>query len=126
MCSFRYGYSETLPQGYFPIRFETFNGYGLLRAISTTSSDLDVAKALALVKRLRLYLLAHAANPPTQKYIDMAGKLLDGVVQFDESFFASLARMVNEEPIRARDLVRTRSIRRIRPTSPKCTRFRTR
>ena len=102
-----YGYSETLPQGYFPIRFETFNGYGLLRAISTTSSDLDVAKALALVKRLRLYLLAHAANPPTQKYIDMAGKLLDGVVQFDESFFASLARMVNEEPIRARDLVRT-------------------
>ena len=100
-----YGYSETLPQGYFPIRFETFNGYGLLRAISTTSSDADVAKALALVKQLRLYPLAHAANPPTQKYIDMAGKLLDGVVQFDESFFASLARMVNEEPIRERDLV---------------------
>ena len=37
----------------------------------------------------------------------MAGKLLDGVVQFDESFFASLARMVNEEPIRARDLCTT-------------------
>ena len=98
------GYAAQLPQGYFPIQFQTFNGYSLLRAISTTSADADVAKALALVKQLRVYPLAQAANPPTQKYIDMAGKLLDGVVQFDETFFASLARMVNEEPVLPRDL----------------------
>jgi hypothetical protein len=33
----------------------------------------------------------------------MVGKLFDGIVRFDESFYASLAQMINEEPVLARD-----------------------
>jgi hypothetical protein len=93
-----------VPAGYIPIQWNSINGYSL-RAIPTTTAEADVAKALALVKQLRVYPLALAANPPAQRYIDMAGKLLDGVVAFDASFYQRLSRMVNEEPVKTRDLV---------------------
>lgn len=98
-------FKDAVPEKYIPIRLETFNGYALLRAISNSSSEADVAKAIDLVKRLRLYPLAQAANPPVQRHIDVAGKLIDGAVRFDDTFFESLARMVNEEPTLTRDLV---------------------
>ena len=52
--------------------------------ISKTSAAADVAKAIALVKQMRVYPLAAAAAPPEQRYIDMAGQLMDGVVKFDD------------------------------------------
>ena len=94
-----------VPDGYIPIRLVTINGYSLLRAIPTTTSEADVAKAIALAKQLRLYPLAQAASPPEQRFIDMADKLIDGVVRFDETFYDALARMVEEEPVLTRDLV---------------------
>ncbi|MEZ0334125.1 MAG: DUF1214 domain-containing protein [Gemmatimonadales bacterium] len=99
------GYDQKVPDGYFPIRMETYNGYALFRAIPASSSAADVTKALDLVKQMRLYPLAQADNPPRQRHIDMVGKLLDGVVRFDISFFESLARMIEEEPVLERDLL---------------------
>lgn len=98
------GYKESVPAGYFPIQFETVNGYALLRAIPASASEEDQVKAIDLVKKLRLYPVAQASNPPRQNYIDMSGKLLDGVVAFDDSFYERLARMINEEPVMTRDL----------------------
>jgi hypothetical protein len=98
------GYKDAIPAGYFPIQFETVNGYALLRAIPASASQEDQVKAIDLVKQLRLYSLAQVANPPKQNYIDMSGKLLDGVVKFDDSFYQRLAKMVNEEPVMTRDL----------------------
>jgi hypothetical protein len=94
-----------VPDGYLPVRSATYNGYAAFRAIPTTQSDEDVAKALALVKKLRLYPLAKAANPPEQKHIDISGKLFDGIARMDDTFFDSLAKMINEEPVEERDMV---------------------
>jgi hypothetical protein len=94
-----------VPTGYLPVRSATYNGYAAFRAIPTTQSDEDVAKALALVKKLRLYPLAKADAPPEQKHIDISGKLFDGIARMDDTFFDSLAKMVNEEPVHARDMV---------------------
>ncbi len=99
------GYKKTVPAEYIPVRFETYNGYSFLRAIPATSKETDVAKALDLVKKIRLYPLAQLINPPMQRHIDMAGRLFDGIVRFDESFYDSLARMVDEEPVLTHDLV---------------------
>lgn len=99
------GYKQTVPAEYIPVRFETYNGYSFLRAIPASSAYEDVAKTLDLVKKIRLYPFAQLINPPLQRHIDMAGKLFDGIVRFDESFYASLARMVNEEPVLTHDLV---------------------
>jgi len=96
-------FSGNPPAGYTIVRAQTYNGYALLRAIPKSSSEADVNNAIALVKKMRLYPLANADHPPEQRFVDMAGKLFDGIVRFDESFYASLAQMINEEPVLARD-----------------------
>ena len=75
-----------------------------LRVIAKTEQADDVREAIAYVKQLKTYPLAAANSPPEQRYIDMAGTLWDGIVRFDEGFYSSLARMVNEELAQARDL----------------------
>jgi hypothetical protein len=98
-------FSGDVPTGFISVRFPTYNGYSLIRAIPAGSTQADVVASLALVKKLRVYPLAQAASPPEQRFIDIHGKTFDGVASFDESFFASLARMVQEEPVQNRDLV---------------------
>ena len=97
-------YQDEIPQGFFPVRSQTYNGYALFRAIPTTQSEEDVAKAIKLVKELRLYPLTLADKPPDQRHIDIYGKLFDGIARFDDTFFDTLALMVGEEPAQARDL----------------------
>jgi hypothetical protein len=99
------GYQTATPAGYFPVRFHTYNGYAAFRAIPATSAPGDIAKALDLVKKMRLYPLAQAANTPASRHIDIAGQLFDGIVRYDDTFYDSLARMGNEEPVETRDLV---------------------
>ena len=92
------------PPGYFAVRSDTRNGYAAFRAIPKTRSDEDTVKALALIRQIRLYPLTQDANSTATRYIDVAGKLFDGIVRMDDTFFDSLARMLNEEPTQTRDL----------------------
>jgi hypothetical protein len=98
------GHARSVPMGYFPVSFETVNGYSILRAVPATASPADVAQALDLIKKIRIYPLADADHPPEQRHIDVAELLFDGIARFDATFYDSLARMVNEEPVQARDL----------------------
>jgi hypothetical protein len=92
-----------VPAGYFPVHSQTYNGFAGFRAIANTEGADDVAKALGLIKQMRVYPLSKAANPLEQRFVDVYGKVYDGIVCFDETFFASLAKMVNEDPVLARD-----------------------
>jgi hypothetical protein len=93
-----------LPTGYFTLRFSTYNGYSLFRAIRVGGTEGNVTAALALVKKLRVYRLAAHTKPPQERFIDIHGKTFDGIANFGERFFESLNRMVQEEPIQLRDL----------------------
>ena len=42
-------------------------------------------------------------GPPETRFIDMHGKVFDGIARFDESFYSSLANILNEEPVLPRD-----------------------
>jgi hypothetical protein len=97
-------YKGETPRGYIPVPSNTYNGFVALRVISKTEQADDVRAAIAHVKQLKTYPLAAANSPPEQRYVDMADTLWDGIVRFDESFYKSLARMVNEELAQARDL----------------------
>src|SRR5262245_49056181 len=77
------GYQVPVPQGHIPVQFNTFNGYGSLRAIPLNSTPGEVAKALDLVKKLRVHSLAGGSSTE-QRHIDMAGKLFDGIAHFDD------------------------------------------
>jgi hypothetical protein len=93
-----------IPEGH-AVRCPTYNGYALFRAVPAPGAEGDAMSAVALVKRMRLYPLARAASPPPQRFVDMADRLLDGIVRYDASFYARLARIVGEEPVQPRDRV---------------------
>ncbi len=98
------GYQGENPSGYLPVRFETFNGYLLFRAIPEDQTAAASERAIALIKKIRVHPLDMASKAQQdQRFIDMSGKLFDGIVRYEESYFTSLARMVTEEPAHPRD-----------------------
>jgi hypothetical protein len=53
---------------------------------------------------VKVYPLSKAVNPPAQRFLDMTDVLYDGLIKYDETFFISLARVLNEEIVQSRDL----------------------
>jgi len=95
-----------VPPGYIPVRPRTYNTFTGVRSIPKSYSEEDVRKGDALVKQIKVYLLSAAAKPPEQRFIDMTDILYEGLVRYDASFYASLAHILNEEPVQPRDLER--------------------
>src|SRR5262249_52490059 len=85
------------------VPMQTYNGYIALRAIPEDGSDAAIARALELVRELRVYPASRGV-PPQQRFIDMTGKLFDGIVQFDDHFFDHVAPILGEEPVLPRDI----------------------
>jgi hypothetical protein len=56
------------------------------------------------VKQVKIYPLSKADNPPAQRLLDMTEVMYNGLVKYNETFFTSLARMLNEETVQPRDL----------------------
>jgi hypothetical protein len=50
------------------------------------------------VKQVSVYALSKAANPPAQGLLDMTEVMYNGLIEYDETFFTNLSRMLNEEP----------------------------
>jgi hypothetical protein len=70
-----------------------------------------MAHALEYLKRIRVYRHGQADSVPATHYIDMASKPFDAIASMDETFYAALAKLVNEEPVQARDLVAMAQLR---------------
>jgi hypothetical protein len=98
------GYQGPYPHGYITLQQKTFNGYTLMRPIIADSSDENLKRAVTFVKTIKVYPFARANNPPTTNYIDIYDKDIDGVTEFDASFYERLNKMVQEEPIETKDL----------------------
>ena len=88
-----------------PMRSDTYMGFGILRANIRSTSDADVAKAVAYGKRVKFYPLAKAANPPATTFVDFIGAIYDNTIRYDLSFFQLLDRFVQREPWLPRDRV---------------------
>lgn len=97
------GYKEKLPAGYIPLQSDTFGGYALLRSNLKSHGDADVAASVAYAKRLKVYPLSAAANPPETIFTDAKDVVFDSTIRYDLSFFTSLNRIVQNEPWLARD-----------------------
>jgi hypothetical protein len=98
------GYQGPYPDGYITLPQQTFNGYTLMRPIIADASDENLKSAAAYVKTVKVYPYARADNPPKTKYIDIYDKDIDGITEFDASFYERLNMMVQEEPIESKDL----------------------
>lgn len=99
------GYKDKVPDGYIVLQSDTYGGYALLRSNLASHSDADVAKSVAYAKRLKVYPLSQAANPPETVFTDAEGIVFDTTIKYDTSFYTSLNRIVQNEPWLARDKV---------------------
>jgi hypothetical protein len=97
------GYAAPLPDGYIALRPATFGSFTLLRSNLKSHGDADVAKSVAYGKRVKVYPLSQATNPPPTIFTDAADALFDSTIRYDGSFFVSLDRIVQTEPWLGRD-----------------------
>lgn len=97
------GYGDSVPEGYFALPSDTYEGYALLRSIPKSGSEADVAGAVAYGKRVRLYPLSQAATPPATTFVDVVDIVYDSTIPYDLRFFESLDRIVQAEPWLERD-----------------------
>jgi hypothetical protein len=97
------GYKGKAPDGYVAMPSANFQGYALLRSILQAGGGAGVAKAVAYAKRVKLYPLSQAANPPATTFIDASDVVFEANIPYDLRFFQSLDRMVQREPWLTRD-----------------------
>jgi hypothetical protein len=117
------GYADNIPDGYVALQPGTFGSYALFRSNLDSHSDADVAKSLAYGKRVKVYPLAQASNPPPTVFTDVKDVVFDSTIRYDESFFEGLNRIVQSEPWLDRDRVmidhlRTLGIEKGKPFAP--------
>ncbi|MBY5668787.1 DUF1254 domain-containing protein [Rhizobium leguminosarum] len=97
------GYAGEIPEGYIPLKSNTYGGYALLRSNLVSHSDADIEKSVAYAKRLKVYPLSQATNPPETVFTDAKDVLFDSTIRYDRSFYTSLDRIVQTEPWLSRD-----------------------
>jgi hypothetical protein len=105
------GYVGAKPDGYIALQSDTFGGYMLFRSNLKSHADADVQAAIAYGKRMKLYPLAQAANPPATVFTDVKDIGFDSTIRYDASFFEHLNRIVQEEPWIDRDRVMIDSLK---------------
>jgi hypothetical protein len=75
----------------------------LLRSLLKSGGKTDVNAAVAYGKRIKMYPLSQAANPPETVFLDAIGFVYDSTIPYDLRFFQSLDRFVQQEPWLTRD-----------------------
>ena len=83
---------------------KTNNGFGILRAIIPDASQENIDKAAEFAKRIKIYPLAQAQNPPKNKYIDIYGKHMEGTPVLDENIYSELNDIIQEEVVEEQNL----------------------
>jgi hypothetical protein len=116
-------HSAAVPDGYIALPSPNYHGYALLRSILRSGSDADVANAVAYAKRIKLYPLSQAANPPPTTFVDAIDVVYDSTIPYDLRYFQSLDRVVQMEPWLARDklmidMLRSIGIEKGKPFNP--------
>lgn len=99
------GYRDRVPDGFIPLQSEVYSGYMLFRSNLKSHSDADVQASIDYGKKLKVYPLSAAGNPPETVFTDVKDTLFDSTIKWDASFFDNLNRIVQEEPWITRDRV---------------------
>ena len=92
------GYKDKVPDDYILMPSDTYTGYAVLRSNLKGGSDADAAKAVAYGKRVRLYPLSRAANPPATTFVDAVDVLYENIIPYDFRFFEALNGFIQREP----------------------------
>jgi hypothetical protein len=92
------GYKNKPPEGYIALPSPTYQSYALLRSNLASGSDTDVAKAVAYGKRVRVYLLSQAANPPPTTFVDAIDVVYDSTIPTTCAFSSRSTALFSMSP----------------------------
>ncbi|MFE5285167.1 DUF1214 domain-containing protein [Nocardia sp. NPDC056611] len=98
------GFTGEIPDGFIPLRSETYAGFAIMRSNLKSGSDADIAAAVNYGKRIGIYRLDAAGNPPPTPYVDASGKEFDSTIPYNRDFFTNLNRVVQAEVWLPRDM----------------------
>ena len=90
------GYTGPLLPDALVYRQRTQSGFAGLRPIIADSSPESLAKAVELVRKVKIYPLG---QKPKTKYVDLYGELLEMTPVLDENIYAHIHEMIEEEPV---------------------------
>jgi len=96
-------YEGDVPDGYITLRSKTYETWGLLRSTIESDDDAGIARSVEYARRVKLYPLSEAANPPATTFVDAIDVLYDGNIPYDLRFFESVNRIVQTQPWLERD-----------------------
>jgi len=96
-------YKEKVPDGYIAMPSPTYQSFALLRSNYQSSTDADIAKAVAYGKRVKVYPLSKPANRSETMFVDAIDVMFDSTITYDARFFDALNRIVQIEPWLTRD-----------------------
>jgi hypothetical protein len=121
------GHAVPARAGFLAVPSKTYNVHvGLLPVFGAGTPLTDV---VAHCKRLHAYPYAQAERPPANRYIDAFPKAWRTLPRYDMSYFETLARALDEEPVQEKDaamigLLASIGIRRGVPFLPELQRIR--
>ena len=96
------GYEGDVPEGYFVLKSQTYCVWNFMRGYvrGSVKNPADVRKAADNIKNnLKVYPLAKKDAPPKMQFLNMSGKAYNTVPPNDFSFYESLNRIIQEEPL---------------------------
>ena len=89
------GYTGEVPEGYFVVKSPTYSVNYFLRGFKV---DGKTDQAVALMKQLKVYPLAKAADAPKMEFLNGSGQPIDTIHSDNITYFVMLSHLVNEEP----------------------------
>jgi hypothetical protein len=96
-------YKENVPQGYIHIASPNYRIAFAFRSVPAPGKA--AADAYQYAKKLRMYYLSQAANPPQQKFIDPYSERYPTLPFYDERHFEDMHAIMSVEPVREHDKV---------------------
>lgn len=98
-------YKDPVPYGYIPMPSSTYTGFAILRSNLTNGSPSDIKRAVEYGKRVKIYPLSQADNPPATKFIDLLQVDFGNTIPYNFHFFEILNQFIQREPWLNRDLI---------------------
>ena len=98
------GYQGPLLPRAYTYHQRTNNGFAILRGIIPDAGPENLKRVVDFAKKIKIYPLAKADQPPGSKYVDIYGKLMEGTPVLDETIYAELNEIIQEEVVEQQNL----------------------
>ncbi len=98
------GYDGPVLPGALVYEQPTNHGFAILRAIIPDARPESLAKAAEYAKKIKVYPLADADNPPKNNYVDIYGKLNEMTPVLDGGIFAAIHEILQEEVVEKQNM----------------------